>query len=90
MREIKGLDGSNPPLSANESLDFAYILEKAATPRGMRCSFCPQRTGESRLTPRSPDSAIILSVRNNSGSLQPPNALWAAFALPSPSSKPKV
>jgi hypothetical protein len=29
MYEMKGLDGSNPPLSANQSVHFAYILEKA-------------------------------------------------------------
>jgi len=44
-------------------------------------SFRPQRTGESRLTP---DSASILSVRSKNGSLQRLNALWAAFASPSP------
>jgi hypothetical protein len=47
-------------------------------------SFCPQRIGESRLTPDSPDSASIVSVRRKNGSLQRPNALWAAFAQPSP------
>jgi hypothetical protein len=47
-------------------------------------SFCPQRTGESRLTPDSPDSASILSVRSKNGSLQRLNARWAAFAQPSP------
>jgi hypothetical protein len=49
-----------------------YILEKAETPREMRRSFSAQRTGESRLTPGSPDSASILSVRNKNGSLQRP------------------
>jgi hypothetical protein len=77
---MKGLDGSNPPLSASQSVHFAYILEKAETPRGMWRSFCPQRTGESRLAPDSPDSASILSVRNRNGSLQRLNALWVAFA----------
>jgi hypothetical protein len=81
---MKGLDGSNPPLSANQSVHFAYILEKAETPRGMWRSFCPERTGESRLTPDSPDSASILSVRSKNGSLQRLNGLWAAFAQPSP------
>src|SRR5207244_4181657 len=61
--------GSNPPLSANQSVHFAYILEKAKTPREMWRSFSPQRTGEP-LTPDSPDSASILSVRNRNGSLQ--------------------
>jgi hypothetical protein len=59
-------------------------LEKAETPREMWHSFRPQRTGESRLTPDSPDSASILSVRSKNGSLQRLNALWAAFASPSP------
>jgi hypothetical protein len=38
----------------------------------MRRSFSAQRTGESRLTPGSPDWASILSVRNKNGSLQRP------------------
>ena len=29
MRERKGLGGSNPPLSATQSVDLAYNLEKA-------------------------------------------------------------
>jgi hypothetical protein len=57
------------PPSANQSVHFAYILEKAKTPREMWRSFSPQRTGEP-LTPDSPDSASILSVRNRNGSLQ--------------------
>jgi hypothetical protein len=69
--------------SANQSVHFAYILEKAETPREMWRSFRPQRTGESRLTPNSLDSASILSVRSKNGSLQRLNALWAAFASPS-------
>jgi hypothetical protein len=40
-------------------------------------SFSPLRTGESRLTPDSPDSASILSVRSKNGSLQRPTALQA-------------
>jgi hypothetical protein len=67
---MKGLDGSNLPLSAIQSVHFAYILEKAETPREMRRSFRAQRTGESRLTPGSLDPASILSVRNRNGSLQ--------------------
>jgi hypothetical protein len=63
---------SNSTRSASQSDHFAYILEKAETPREMRRSFRPQRTGESRLTPGSPDSAIILSMRNKNGSLQRP------------------
>ena len=51
---------------------FVYILEKAETPREMRRSFSPQRTGERRPRPDSPDSASILSVRNKNGSLQRP------------------
>jgi hypothetical protein len=47
-------------------------------------SFCPRRTGESRLTRDSPDLASIISVRSKNGSLQRLNALWAAFAQPSP------
>jgi hypothetical protein len=70
MCEMKGLDGSNPPLSANQSVHFAYILEKAETPRELWRSFRPQRTGESWQTPGSPDSASILSVGNKNGSLQ--------------------
>ena len=66
---MKGLDGSNPPLSANQSVHFAYISEKAETPREMWRSFYPQRTGESQLTPNSPDSASILSVRSKNDSL---------------------
>ena len=57
-------------LSATESVNFAYILEKGETPYGMRPSFRPRRTGESRLTSNSPDSASILSVRVKNGSLQ--------------------
>jgi hypothetical protein len=83
-RMLKGLGSSNPLRSASQSVHFAYILEKAETPRGMWRSFCPQRIGESRLTPHSPDSASIVSVRRKNGSLQRPNALWAAFAQPSP------
>jgi hypothetical protein len=69
---MKGLDGSNLPLSANQSVHCADILEKAETPREMRRSFSAQRTGESRITPGSPDWASILSVRNKHGSLQRP------------------
>ena len=80
----RGFRGSNPPLSANQSVRFTYILEEAETPRAMWRSFRPQRTGESRLTPDSPDSASILSARSKNGSLRRLNALWAAFAPPSP------
>jgi hypothetical protein len=66
---MKGTGGSNPTLSANQSV---YILDKAETPRELWRSFRPQCTGESRLTPGSPDSAIILSVRNKNGALQRP------------------
>jgi hypothetical protein len=83
MCEMKGLDGSNPPLSANQSVHSAYILEKAETPREMRRSFRPQRIGDSRLTPDSPDSASILSVRGKNGSLQRLNAPGRLFAPPS-------
>ncbi len=34
MREIKGLDGSNPPISATESVMFTYNLEMAVISRG--------------------------------------------------------
>jgi hypothetical protein len=47
-------------------------------------SFCPRRTGESWLTPDSPDLASFISVRSKNGSLQRLNALWSAFAQPSP------
>jgi hypothetical protein len=70
MCEMKGLDGSNPSLSANQSVHFAYILETEETPREMRRSFYPQRTGERRPRPDSPDSASILSGGNKNGSLQ--------------------
>ena len=43
-RDSKGLDGSNLPPSANQSLDLPYILEKPETSREMRRSFYPQRT----------------------------------------------
>ena len=66
---LKGLGSSNPPLSANESVHFAYTLGEAETSRGMWRSFSPLRTGESRLTPDSLDSASILSVRSKNGSL---------------------
>ena len=51
---------------------FAYIYgegRKLARNAGV---FLPQRTGESHLTPNSPDPASILSVRNKNGSLQRP------------------
>ena len=79
-----GTGGSNPPLSANQSVHFPYILEKIETPRGMRRSFCLQRTGESRFMPDSPVSAGILSVRSKTGSLQRLNTLWWGFVQPSP------
>jgi hypothetical protein len=50
----------------------------------MRHSFNSQCNRESRLTPVSANSASILSVQNRNGSLQRLNALWAAFARPSP------
>jgi hypothetical protein len=53
----------------NESVHFAYILEKAETARKMWRSFCPQRTGEIRPAPVLPESAGILSVLNKNGSL---------------------
>jgi hypothetical protein len=65
-----------------------YILptfwRTGENPREMRHSFSSQRNRESRLTPDSADSASILSVQNRNGSLQRLNALWAAFARPSP------
>src|SRR5271170_5341023 len=67
---MKGRDGSNPSLSGKQSVFFVYILEKAETPREMRRSFSPQRTGERRPRPDSPDSASILSMRGKNGSLQ--------------------
>jgi hypothetical protein len=58
--------------------------EGRKTPREMRRSFCPQRTGESRLTPDSPDSASILSVRSKNGSLSAAEcASGRLFAPPS-------
>ena len=77
-------------LSANQSVHCADILEKAETPREMRRSFSAQRTGESRLTPGSPDWASLLSVRNKHGSLQRPECALAAFAQPSPSRDRKL
>jgi hypothetical protein len=71
-RHSDGTAGSNPALSATQSAHVTYILEKAETAREVRRSFRPQRTGESRLTPGSPDSASFLSVRNKNGSLQRP------------------
>jgi hypothetical protein len=52
MREIKGLDGSNLPFSASQSVHFTYILEKAETPRGTWRSFCrsaSERAGSRRI-----------------------------------------
>jgi hypothetical protein len=63
----RGVASSNPAC-ANQSVHFAYILEKAETPREM-WRFRPQRTGEIRPTPVLPESAGILSVRNKNGSL---------------------
>ena len=60
----KSPDSSNPTRSASQSVHFPYILEKIETPRGMRRSFCLQRTGESRFMPDSVVSASILSVRS--------------------------
>jgi hypothetical protein len=80
-----GTGGSNSLRSANQSVHCAYILEKAETLREMRRSFSAQRTGESRLTPGSPDWASILSVRNKQVRFSGLSALWAAFAQPSPS-----
>jgi NAD(P)-dependent dehydrogenase (short-subunit alcohol dehydrogenase family) len=67
-----GLGSSNPPLSANRSHICLHFWRGQKTPREMRGSFCPQRTGESHLTPNSPDPASILSLRNKNGSLQRP------------------
>ena len=72
--------------SANQSVHFAYILEKAETPHELWRSFRPQRTGESWQTPGSPDSASILSVRNKNGSLQrsesAPGGVRLTIAIP--------
>ena len=57
-----GTSSSNSLGSAKQPVFFVYILEKAETPREMRRSFSPQRTGERRPKPDSPDSASILSV----------------------------
>jgi hypothetical protein len=70
-----GTDSSNSLRSANESVHFAYILEKPESSREMRRSFYPQRTRESHLTPNSSESASILSVRNNNGSLKQPGSV---------------
>ena len=39
--KAEGFRESNPPLSAIQSVHFAYILEKEETPREMRRSFYP-------------------------------------------------
>jgi hypothetical protein len=92
MRGMKGLYGSNPPLSAKQSLDLPYILEKPETSREMRRSFYPQRTRESHLTPNSPDSASILSVRNNKGSLKQPGSVLGSVrpSIASPGDRSKL
>jgi hypothetical protein len=61
-RGSKGPDGSNLPPSANQSVHFPYIVEKAETSHEMWHSFSPQRTREIRPTPVLPESAGILSV----------------------------
>jgi hypothetical protein len=47
-------------LSASESVHFAYILNKAETPRGMWRSFCPQRTGDA--VQMAPPDHLIFSI----------------------------
>jgi hypothetical protein len=69
---LEGRESSNPLLSAKQPVFFVYILEMAEIPRELWRSFRPQRTGESRQTPDSPDSASIISVGNKNGSLQRP------------------
>ncbi len=48
---------------------------------GMWRSFSPLRTGENRLTPDSPDSASILSVRSKNGSLQRPGMRSGRYSV---------
>jgi hypothetical protein len=59
---MKGLGGSNPPLSAKQSVFFVYILEKAENARELWRSFRRQRTGDSRPRPDSPDSTSKFRV----------------------------
>jgi hypothetical protein len=54
MREMKGLDGSNPPFSANQSPHFAYILERAENSAGvLSARNAPERAGSRRIRPRA-------------------------------------
>jgi hypothetical protein len=68
--DSKSTGGSNPLLSATQSVDLAYNLEKAERSRGRRGSLRRQRTGEGGLMPDSRASAGILSARNKNGSLR--------------------
>ena len=66
---VTGTEGSNPSLSATQSVDLPYNLEKSGKLARNAAFFCPERTGE-RATER--DSALlaeILSARNKNGAL---------------------
>src|SRR5208283_4317089 len=49
---VTGTEGSNPSLSATQSVEFTYNLETAANPRGMRCFShrgAPERASSGRI-----------------------------------------
>ena len=62
-RKIKGLEGSNPPFSANQSPHFAYMLERAENSARNAAFFPPETHRSDRYGPHlRPDGFVQLRV----------------------------
>ena len=70
MRGIKGLDGSNPLLSAKQSAIFAFSAGKSKIVRMFAYFVRPKGTGEAQIQPSAANLCPILSVENRTGALR--------------------
>jgi hypothetical protein len=66
---MKGRDGSNPRLSANQSAILAFSAESSKIVRMFVHFLRPEGTGEAEIRPRAADLCSILSVENRAGAL---------------------
>ena len=88
VRETKGLDGSNPPLSAIQSEISAFSKGKSKIVRMLAHFLRPEGTGEAYIWPSVADLCSILSDENRAGALSPHRLPKDAFAGASPFGPP--
>ena len=67
---MKGLDGSNPPLSASQSAMFAFSAEKSKILRMLAHFLLLKGTGEVQILLSVADLWSILSVAGGAGALR--------------------